>query len=182
MENHIENLTYIKGFLDSISYINTFDNDGKSYTVELIEKVNNDFQDTLRKRFNVKKWEITAERITENWRNVLKTDLRPYFDQIIKEVYTKTNKQILFDENGGLKQNYQDLINKVRLDGNFYIDHLLIEKFLDRIEMIIGKQPQLYKVEVNWHISDEGWYELYYNDFLFDLGNEILFLHFGGSD
>jgi hypothetical protein len=181
MEENYENLIYIKGFLDSISYINTFDNDGKTYFVELIEKVNCDFQETLRKRFNVKHWEIKTE-FKYNWRSTLKSDLRPYFDQIIKEVYLKTNVETLFDEKGSPKHNYQELIDNVRLDNKFYIDHLLIDKFLDKIETIVGKEPQLYKVEVNWHISDEGWYELYCNDFLFDLGNKILFLHFGGSD
>jgi hypothetical protein len=185
MDNHRDNLIYIKGFLDSISYLNTFDNDGKTYSVEIIEKVNSDFQDTIRKRFNVKNWLITTEFITDNWRTVLKKDLRPYFDQIIVEVFSKTNRLTLFDERGHYKQGATELVEKVRLDNKFYIDHLLQEKFLDCLEQIVGNEPQLYRVDIDWQPIDkeyEGFFELYFNDFLFDLDNHILFLHFGGSD
>ncbi|WP_163410806.1 hypothetical protein [Flavobacterium ajazii] len=185
MEDYRDNLNYIRGFIDSISYINTFHNDGKSYTVELIRKVNSDFQDTIRKHFNKNKWLVKTEPVVTNWRDVLKKELRHYFDQIIAETFIKTNRQILFDERGHYKQGAEKLIEKIRLDDDFYIDHLLQDKFLDCLENIVGEQPRLYRVEIDWHPKEEeyeGYYEGYCNDFLFDLGNQILFLHFGGSD
>jgi len=109
VENHKDNLLYLEGFLDSISYINTFDNDGKTYTVELVEKVNSNFQDTIRKLHNVKNWIITTELIKDNWRETLKRDLRPYFDQIIVEVFKKTNQISLFDEKGNINQQVNEL-------------------------------------------------------------------------
>jgi len=62
---------------------------------------------------------------------------------------------------------------------------LLQNKFLDCLEQIVGRDPQLYRVEIDWHPKDkefEGYYEGYCNDFLFDMDSHILFLHFGGSD
>ncbi|MBO9731450.1 MAG: hypothetical protein J7623_22610 [Chitinophaga sp.] len=185
MDNYRDRLIYLKGFLDSISYLNTFDNDGKTYAVGMIEKVNADFQDTLLAHFNKKNWLVTTTLITGNWREVLRKDLRPYFDQIIAEVFTKTNRTTLFDERGHYKQGAKELIEKVRLDNSFYVDHLLQQKFLDCLEQIVGSEPQLYRVEIDWQPSDkafEGYYEGYCNDFLFDMGNQVLFLHFGGSD
>lgn len=185
MDIHRDNLIYIKGFLDSISYLNTFDNDGKTYTVELLEKVNADYQDTIRKRLNVKNWLVKTDLIAGNWRDVLKKDLRPYFDQIIVEVIHRSNRQALIDERGHPKPGANELIEKVRLDNSFYIDHLLQEKFLDCLEKIVGNQPQLHRVEIDWHPIGkeyEGFYEGRCDDFLFDLGSHILFLHFGSSD
>ncbi len=185
MTQYHDLLIYIKGFLDSLAYLNTFDNDGKTYIVELLEKVNNDYQDTLRKRFNVKNWIIYTEKVNEDWRIVLKKELRPYFDQIIVEVFSKTNKKLLYDERGHYQTGALEIIEKIRTDRHFYIDHLLQEKFLDHIEKIVTKEPLLLRVEIDWQPKGkdyEGYYEGYCNDFLFDLGSNILFLHFGGSD
>ncbi len=183
-KNHFDHhhLIYLKGFLDSISYINTFDNDGKSYLIEILEKVNDNFQDTIQKRFKVKNWKITTELVASDWKLFLKKESRPYFDQIIGEVFQKTNKDLIYDEKGHYRKNADQLIENVKQDSRFYIDHLLQEKFIEALEKIVSENPVLYKVEVDWHISDEGWYEMYYNDIIFDLDDHILFLHFGASD
>lgn len=75
MDDHKDSLIYIKGFLDSISYLNTFDNNEKTYTVELIEKLNLSFKDTLRKKnLMLKNGMVKTEFIKENWREILKKD------------------------------------------------------------------------------------------------------------
>jgi hypothetical protein len=185
MENFREDLIYLKGFLDSLAYMNTFTNDGKTYTVELLDKVNYNYQDTFRKRFNKKHWLVETQLINENWRQFLKDNLRPYFDQIIREVYLKINKKDIYNEKGHLKEGVEESIDKIRLDIDFHIDHLYQEKFLDSLEKIVGKTPLLYRVDIDTHPIDteyEGYYESSWNDYLFDLDTKILFLHFGSSD
>ena len=164
MEVSSDHLIYLQGFLDSISYLNTFDNDGKTYRIELLKKVNNNYQDTLRKYFNVKHWMVSTELVTSDWKTVLKTESRRYFDQIIGEVFKKHNQHLIYDSRGGFKEDANELIESVKHDNHFYVDHLLQEKFIESIEKIVGKDPKLYKVEIDWHSSNEGWYELYYHD------------------
>ncbi len=89
---------------------------------------------------------------------------------------------MIYDNNGGYKENANELIDNIKQDSHFYVDHLLQEKFIESLEKIVGEKPKLHKVEVDWHSSDEGWYELSYTDFLFDLNDKVLFLHFGASD
>lgn len=60
----------------------------------------------------------------------------------------------------------------------------LLDTFLSDIQKIIGDKFSFNKLKVNWDTPDgyEVWYECYESDYLFDLGDKILFLHFGGSD
>jgi hypothetical protein len=187
---HHETLIYINGFLDSISYINTFPNDGKTYKVAIIDKIDNEIQATLRDYFKVKNWIISTENIDNDWRNVLKKELRPYFEQIIEEVYKITNKGILYDENGRLRENAINLIDKVKQNSQFHIDHVLMDKFFDCMEKIILPNSELIRVCVNPYPENEI-YEGYYggghylggpNDYYFDLETEILFISFGTYD
>ena len=159
--SHIEILQYIKGYLDSIAHLNSFCNDNKTYTVDLLDKVDNDIEATLREFHKVKNWSVKTENITENWRVVLQRELTPYFNQIIKDVLPA-------------------VINRQNFDNNIIS---LIDKFCDCLEKIVSINGQLLKVEIDWNSGEyEGFYECYENDYLFDLGDKILFLHFGSSD
>ncbi len=185
-KNRELNLMYIKGFLDSLAYINTFTNDGKSYSVEFIEKFGNDYQSTFRNHYNKKYWEVETEKISGDWRLNLQNEIKPYFDQVMVETIRYFSK----DEKETLDyQVFENLIESktqmMRKEMNFHIYHLLLYKFCDCLEQFVSKDAELIRVIINWHPKDkpyEGWYEGSSSDFLFDLGNEILFLHFGGSD
>jgi hypothetical protein len=121
-------------------------------------------------------WTFQTELI-EDWRIILKTELRPYFDQIIFEVLAKAHKD-LNKENGPRKATVEEEIFRIRNSNCFYID-ILIGIFIQNISSILDdRNYQIYKVK----LEGKGWYEAYYNDYLFDLGDQILFIHFGGSD
>ena len=185
-ENRELDLMYIKGFLDSLAYINTFTNDGKSYDVEFIEKFGDDYQSTFRNHYNKKYWEVETEKIGGDWRLNLQNEIKPYFDQLMVETirfFSKDEKEIFSH------QEFESLIeNKtqmMRKEMNFHIYHLLLDKFCDCLEQFIPKDAELIRVTIDWSPKNkpyEGYYEGSASDFLFDMGNEILFLHFGISD
>lgn len=171
-------LIYLKGFLDSLSYINTFTNDGKSYNIKLIEKEGVDYQSIFRKYFNKKSWEIKTEILNGNWRKILQNEIIPFFDQIIFEAIRNIDKNLSEDSLG-------IIINDIRKNIDFHIYHLLLDKFCDCVEEFLPLNPIFMRVEINWtpeNADYEGFYECYSRDFLFDLGDQILFLHFGISD
>jgi hypothetical protein len=146
----------INGYLESIAVLNSYADDCKTYYVVLLNKINKSYEETLRKHFNVKSWKVTSFKLIDDWRVILKTSLQNYFSQ----------KQYLLNNTYG------------KLD-------ILQENLFKKLELVIANNYEFYSVKVDWNLPEgeyEGFYECYQNDYLFDLGNEILFLHFGSSD
>ncbi len=152
MENNKEIVIFINGFLNSIACLNSYSDDGKTYYIALLEKLNNSYQDTIRKHLNVTQWNTNTKKLYENWKVLLKKDLFDYFNQ---------NKTLTLDS---LEKLYENLFEK--------------------LEKLILYPCEFYKVDVDWTLNDidKSFYECYQNDYLFDLGNQILFLHFGSTD
>ncbi len=153
MANIKNKLSYLNGFLEAIAQINSFENDGKTYYIKLLDKINDDIQATLRNHFEVKNWIIDYQLIDEDWKIIFERELLSYFNQINVE--------------GSLYQSYNA--------------STLLAFFIENIEDIIKTESKFYCIDINWRVN-EGWYENYANDYVFDLENKILFLHFGSSD
>lgn len=166
--------------LETIAIINSFINDSKTYYIALLDKEENSITLTLRKCFNVSSWNFEIREVLDDWKTVLKNELLGYFGQYIlqakapyirNEYESKSNDE--FDKIG----------KKIILESDTSCEFLL-DTFLSDIQKIIGDKFLFNKLKVNWDTPDgyEVWYECYENDYLFDLGEKILFLHFGGSD
>lgn len=185
-ENRELELMYIKGFLGSLAYINTFTNDGKSYSVEFIEKSGNDYQAIFRNHFNKKYWEVETEKISGDWRLNLQNEIKPYFDQLMVETirfFSKDEKETLSYQ--AFESIIESKTQMMRKEMNFHIYHLLLDKVCDCLEQFISKDAELIKVTIDWNPKDkpyEGYFESESSDFIFDVGDKILYLHFGTSD
>ncbi|GIJ97652.1 hypothetical protein CAPN001_22210 [Capnocytophaga stomatis] len=166
--------------LETIAIINSFTNDSKTYYIALLDKEENSITSTLRKHLNVSSWNFEITEILDDWKTVLKNELLDYFGQYIlqakapyirNEYESKSNDE--FDKIG----------KKIILESDTSCEFLL-DTFLSDIQKIIGDKFSFNKLKVNWDTPAgyEVWYECYENDYLFDLGEKILFLHFGGSD
>ncbi len=168
--------------LDTIATINSFSNDGKTYYITLLDKEENDISQTLKKHFNVKNWTFDLTKPSAAWNAVLRDELIYFFGQYIWQAKSR------FLENEANEKNKQglldDFIKETILNGRTCFEYLL-NNFIDDLGKIIGENYSFYKLQVNWTTDGgkyESWYELYENDYLFDLGEKVLFLHFGASD
>jgi hypothetical protein len=176
VETTKETITYLNGYLDAIASLNSFVNDGKTYYIKLLDKVNNHIQDTVRQHLNVKTWIINYEVIEEDWKIILKKELHSYFGQIFSNSYLYITEGL----NKNIQSQIQERINKVVISHNDTIDNLLLF-FIHKIESLITTESIFKKVMVDWD-NKEGYYENYVNDYAFDMGDQLLFLHFGSVD
>jgi hypothetical protein len=175
-----EFITAINIKLETIALINSFIDDGKTYYIALLDKEENDITISLRKHFNVESWTFKTDEVLEDWKIVLKKELLGYFGQYLldaKQPYIKSEYE------GKRNDEIDEIGRKIILESRTNCEFLL-DTFLLDIQKIIGDNYIFYKLKVNWSTPNgwEMWYECYENDYLFDLGNKILFLHFGGSD
>ena len=179
-EKRIELINKINISLETIAIINSFIDDGKTYYISLFEKVNDNFQDSLRKHFDIKTWTFDLTRINSDWKIVLKDELLFYFGQYIIQAKIPYIRR----EYEGLTKDLSDKKNKELILESRTNAEFLLTKTIDQIGNLVNTDSVFYKVHVNWDSPDgyERWYECYENDYIFDLGNELLFLHFGGSD
>ena len=115
-------LIYLKGFLDSLSYINTFTNDGKNYYVELIDKYESNYQATLRNYFNIKNWEIETEIMPGDWRLNLQREIIPFFDHVIVETVKSSLKdEVPNTDNNAFNELIENKIQQIRQNVDFHI-------------------------------------------------------------
>lgn len=180
----IDRLSFLKGYLVAFATLNSFCNDGKTYTIQLLSKTNNNIADTLKEYYRVKNWIFTTEKIQGRWEDFLTNDIRQYFDQILIEVFQKTSPQEFRDEKGQYRNDIGPKIEKLRKNRDLNID-IVVGEFVQHLKNYVGDETELIKVEVNWHPPDaqyEGFYECYANDYIFEIGDQYLYLHFGGSD
>lgn len=166
--------------LNIIAQINSFVNDGKNYYISSLGKEYNDISKTLQKHFNVHSWTFDLKAVATDWRETLKHELIWYFGQYILQA-----KQS-FIQNEYRQKEGEDLNNfhkRIILDSGTNCEFIL-DSFINDINKIVKGNFTFYKLKVNWETPKgyEAWYECYENDYLFDLGEQILFLHFGGSD
>ncbi|RAW00751.1 hypothetical protein [Pseudochryseolinea flava] len=166
--------------LETLAILNSFIDDGKTYYIALLNKEENDITLTLRKHFNVKRWTFDLKENPTDWNVVLKDELLSYFGQYIlqaKQPYIKNEYE------GKRNDEFDDISRRIILESQTNCEFLL-DTFLISIKKIIGDRYIFYKMKVNWNTPKgyEVWYECYENDYLFDLGEQVLFLHFGGSD
>ena len=157
----------INSFLETIAIVNSFIDDTKTYKISVIDKVNNDFTETLRTHFKVEKWTFEISEIKEGWKTRLKKDVTPYFGQYVlqtKEQFTENEAELILNNHNNVKR--------------------LLVLFINDLEQLVKNNSKFYTVEVHWvnPYDYEGWYETSHNDYLFDLGEQIVFLHFGTSD
>jgi|GEM_PF-4486398 len=175
-----ELITEINIRLEIIAILNSFVNDGKTYYIALLDKEENDITLTLRKHFSVKSWTFDLKEISTDWNTLLKNELLGYFGQYIlqaKEPYIKSEYE------GKSNEDFADISKRLIIESRTNCEFLL-STFLSNIKKIISDNFTFYKLKVNWNTQNgyESWYECYENDYLFDIGGQILFLHFGGSD
>lgn len=173
-------ITEINTRLDTIAIINSFINDGKTYYIALLKKEENDITLTLRKHFKVNTWTFNTSEISADWKALLKDELLPYFGQYIlhaKQPYIKSEYE------GKRNDEFDQVSKRIILESDTNCEFLL-DSFLLDIQKIIGDRFSFNRLKVNWDTPNgyEVFYECYENDYLFDLGEKILFLHFGGSD
>ena len=175
-----ELITEINISLGTIAILNSFINDGKTYYIALLDKEENDITLTLRKHFNVKSWIFELKEISTDWNTLLKDELLWYFGQYILQAKTPYIKS---EYEGKNNEEFIGISKKLILESQTNCEFLL-NTFLSNIKKIIGDNFTFYKLKVNWSTQNgyEVFYECYENDYLFDIGGQILFLHFGGSD
>jgi hypothetical protein len=181
---NIDRLSFLKGYLLAFATLNSFCNDGKTYTIELLNKINNNITDTLKEYYKVKNWIFTTEKIGGQWQDFLAKDIRQYFDQILIEVFHKTNPDEFRNEKGHYKNDIEKKIEQLRKDQDLNID-FVVGKFVQHLKTYVGTDSEIIKIEVNWHPPNseyEGFYECYSNDYIFEIEDKYLYLHFGGSD
>lgn len=175
-------LSYLKGYLRACALLNTFVNDCKTYTIDILPKTG-DIQSVLRDFYKVKNWVVTTEDLGTEWRAQLEQELRPYFDQIVKEVFVMAKREELY-EDGQLKEGAEASVQAMR--GHHFLNvKRMVSVFLDELGKLVPEGSSLLKANVNWsppNAKYEGFYECYAHDFIFDLGGEYLYLHFGSSD
>ncbi|CEN35336.1 hypothetical protein CCYN49044_320001 [Capnocytophaga cynodegmi] len=166
--------------LETIAIINSFTNDSKTYYIALLDKEENSITSTLRKNFNASSWTFEIREVLDDWKTVLKNELLGYFGQYILQAKAH---YIRNEYEGKSNDEFDKIGKKIILESDTSCEFLL-DTFLSDIQKIIGDKFLFNKLKVNWDTPDgyEVWYECYENDYLFDLGDKILFLHFGGSD
>ncbi|WP_156120734.1 hypothetical protein [Capnocytophaga cynodegmi] len=166
--------------LETIAIINSFTNDSKTYYIALLDKEENSITSTLRKNFNASSWTFEIREVLDDWKTVLKNELLGYFGQYILQAKAP---YIRNEYEGKSNDEFDKIGKKIILESDTSCEFLL-DTFLSDIQKIIGDKFLFNKLKVNWDTPDgyEVWYECYENDYLFDLGDKILFLHFGGSD
>lgn len=178
MENKI---SYLRGYLKGFELINSFVNDGKTYLAEILPKENN-IQDTLSRYYNTKNWTFHAVNTeSSQWESILRLELEPYFSQIISDVYCTFNRKDLMSYDLYFHSNVEEKVKRVKAYYQNNIEMILSE-FIFLVKSIV-KDSGFTKVEVECNTEEyEDFYECYANDYIFDLGNYYLYLHFGGSD
>ena len=178
--NKLELIKNINLTLDTIAIINSFVNDGKTYYISLLNKIDEDIEKTLRNHFNVKNWTFDLNSDDQNWKEIFNKELLFYFGQYILQA----KSPYLSKEYEGLRnEQFEGKNREIILRSETNVE-ILLSLFISRIEMLVGSKYEFFKLKVNWDSSSgyEYFYECYENDYLFDLGSEVLFLHFGASD
>jgi hypothetical protein len=175
-----KSIAIINAKLDIIAILNSDTNDGKSYYIALLEKEQNDITQTLRKHFGIYSWTFVLNEISSDWKLLLKDELLTYFGGFILRV---KQPYINSEYDGKPNDEFDSISKKIILESHSNCEYLL-ETFLIDVQKIVGEKFIFNKLKVNWDspFGYEMFYECYENDYLFDLGEKILFLHFGGSD
>lgn len=166
--------------LGTIAAINSFVNHDKTYYIAYLRKEENDVVKTLRKHFNVQSWTFSLEEVKTDWKPILKNELLWYFGHYLLHAM---GPQISAEYAGKTVDEFDEINRKIILQSRTNCEHIL-DTFLSDIDRIVGERFAFYKLKVHWSTSEgwEQWYECFENDYVFDLGEEILFLHFGESD
>ncbi|MBK7882780.1 MAG: hypothetical protein IPJ81_02300 [Chitinophagaceae bacterium] len=165
MDNTIkEKLAYLNGYLQSIAIINSFISEVKTYSVKLLDKANNDIPETLCKYLEGN-YTIDLEIIQERWQNILHKELAgSWFSQFISKAYTNGNA-IIYSES-----NYNPE----------YCISWLVSTFINHLEELIDQDFKFIKVKIN--SVEKIFAEHYESNYIFDLGDQILFLHLGSEE
>lgn len=166
--------------LETIATINSFINDGKTYYIAFLEKEENDITATLRKHFQVESWTFSVDEVSADWKTLLKEELLSYFGQYLLQA---KQPHIQCEYEGKRNEEFAGIGKRIILESRTNCEFLL-DTFLLDVEKLIGDRFSFNTLKVHWNSPNgyETWYECYENDYLFDLGKHVLFLHFGGSD
>lgn len=175
----LDYITKINIRLETIATINSFTNHDKTYYIALIDKIDNDITSALLQHFDVKTWTFDVEEIASDWKLMLKDELLMYFSDYI----TTPMYPYFKSEYDGKSKDEQDRIKKAIILRHSNAEFLL-DTFISDIEAIIGTNYSFNRLKVNWSTPTgwELWYECFEQDYLVDLGEKILFIHFGESD
>lgn len=180
-----QDLSYLQGYLHALAIMNSFVDRGKTYTVDLLSKVNDNVQDSLRNYYGVKYWGITEKPIGRNWHEPFRVLVQPFFEEILQEAFVLAKPEAIRDGKGRYRTDIaRNAIQEFVANRNFNTQYLM-QELISRIEGITGPGAQLVHVEVTDSVPEvpyESFYECYAQDFVFDLGKEYLYLHFGVSD
>lgn len=149
-------ISYLEGYLNVVTTLNTFCNDGKDYSIHLLNK-DIDINTSLQHFYQVKGSHFISESIVGNWTEILIEELRPYFCQMLTEKGMNCISE------------FKDNIETI------------LKKFVLRLKELVGNS-ELYKINIEWDVQQDGYFENYNNDYIFDLNDKCLYLHLGGSD
>jgi hypothetical protein len=141
-----ETLLKLNSYLEAIAAVNSFTNDGKTYCIELLDKINNNVQDTLRNHFDVKLWTITTTPVEENWKDVFNKELHGYFFQYVGEMIVQSDRQ----KYDALRDTDPKTFIEV-ITGTMKSLHLeyILSGFVDRLEEIIPQNSVLKEWKLN---------------------------------
>ncbi len=170
--NRNRNVIYLQGYLRALAVMNTHIDHNKTYTLDVLKKVNHNIQDTLRAHWGVKHWVFEAQVIDVDWKAHLSASVRPFFTEVIHQAISMADPVSPEKTIAQFEQFY-------------FRDQYVVDHLTGILEKIVGSEAQLMQIEVNWNVADqpyEGFYECYAVDFVFDLGKFYLYLHLGNCD
>lgn len=171
-----ERIIFIRGFLNAMEFVNSFVNDGKTFSIKRIDLKNIDLEKRINEEFpmeyNIKYKEIKdpSLRLTETTQVYFNT----YIYQIIDKVVKADIKSDYFDYSSTEYINAKkDITHSFKFNQlNFSVDKMLCS--------LINEGDTFYELEIDW---DEGpFYECYHHDFLIANSERAILIHLGGSD
>jgi len=171
-----ERLIFIQGFLNAMEFVNSFVNDGKTFSIKRIDLLDENFEKVISKEFpteyKVKYNEIKdpSLRLTETTSVYFNTYIYQIIDKVVKAELNTAHFDSLSPEYIKAKK---DISHRFKLNQlNFSIDKMICS--------LIKEKDKFYELEVDW---DEGpFYECYHNDFAIINSERAILIHLGGSD
>lgn len=175
MSEKDKKLAQLTGFLNCLERVNSFADDEKTYIVKILPKGSENISTIIQQELQGLEWTITASLIQENWKNIFKNELIPYFAGFVGEIaaYTIRAGEEIYNIPIGLQRQMtmrEFAYNKFSEQINDSIE--LFNSILDKIVL----DAAFYKVDIN--CNAKGWHGVYASDYVFDLNNEILLSSF----
>lgn len=171
-----ERLVFIQGFLNAMEFVNSFVNDGKTFTIRRINLQNSQFESIINaefpKEYRIKYTEIKdpSLRLTEITHNYFNTYIYQIIDQVVKADLKSAHFDYLSPAYIKAKK---DVSHRFKLNElNFCVDKMICS--------LINEDDVFYELEIDW---DEGpFYECYHHDFIIVNKERAILIHLGGSD